>query len=138
MFLLFLAILAFSLARLFTSIWLQIWLDHGDGLQEERMQNATLFNETFSDIELKGYVTDNPRLWFYQTVYFLNLGVMVFIGLVKGILLAFQFLKGSARLHDAMLHRVMRSPMSFFDATPSGRILNRFSKDLDECKRQIK
>nr|AHK05653.1 ATP-binding cassette transporter sub-family C member 5 [Tigriopus japonicus] len=132
MFLLFLAILAFSLARLFTSIWLQIWLDHGDGLQEERMQNATLFNETFSDIELKGYVTDNPRLWFYQTVYFLNLGVMVFIGLVKGILLAFQFLKGSARLHDAMLHRVMRSPMSFFDATPSGRILNRFSKDLDE------
>eukprot|EP00094_Tigriopus_californicus_P010393 TCALIF_10025-PA protein Name:"Similar to ABCC5 Multidrug resistance-associated protein 5 (Homo sapiens)" AED:0.10 eAED:0.10 QI:113/0.84/0.78/0.92/0.76/0.71/14/0/1294 len=132
MFMLFLAILAFSLARLFTSIWLQIWLDNGDGLQEERMKNATLFNETFSDIELKGYVTDNPHLWFYQTVYFLNLGIMVVIGLVKGIVLAFQFLKGSSRLHDAMLHRVMRSPMSFFDATPSGRILNRFSKDLDE------
>eukprot|EP00741_Cyanophora_paradoxa_P006521 tig00001024_g6312.t1 len=36
------------------------------------------------------------------------------------------------RLFDAMLARVLRCPMSFFDTTPIGRILNRFSKDTDQ------
>lgn len=34
-------------------------------------------------------------------------------------------------LHDRMLGRVIRAPMSWFNTTPSGRIINRFSKDID-------
>lgn len=34
-------------------------------------------------------------------------------------------------LHEALLYNKMRSPQSFFDTTPSGRILNRFSKDIN-------
>lgn len=33
-------------------------------------------------------------------------------------------------LHHSLLHNKMHSPQSFFDTTPSGRILNRFSKDI--------
>jgi ABC-type multidrug transport system fused ATPase/permease subunit len=33
-------------------------------------------------------------------------------------------------LHNKMLTAVLRSPMSFFDTTPLGRIVNRFAKDM--------
>ena len=52
--LLFIAVILFALARLFSSVWLQIWLDHGDGREEERRENMTLYNQTFTSMELKG------------------------------------------------------------------------------------
>lgn len=36
-------------------------------------------------------------------------------------------------LHSILLSAVLRLPMTFFDVTPLGRILNRFSKDVDVC-----
>jgi ABC-type multidrug transport system fused ATPase/permease subunit len=38
-------------------------------------------------------------------------------------------LRAASALHDAVLARVLRAPVSFFDATPLGRVLNRFSRD---------
>ncbi|CAN8025494.1 unnamed protein product [Ixodes persulcatus] len=37
----------------------------------------------------------------------------------------------SLSLHSKMLNAVLYSPVSFFDTTPRGRVLNRFSLDLD-------
>ena len=37
----------------------------------------------------------------------------------------------STNLHNTMLKNIMSSKMSFFDTTPLGRIMNRFSKDID-------
>lgn len=34
-------------------------------------------------------------------------------------------------LHQHILYNVMRTPVSFFDITPVGRILNRLTKDVD-------
>ena len=34
-------------------------------------------------------------------------------------------------LHKSILRNIIASPMTFFDLTPVGRILNRFGKDLD-------
>lgn len=33
-------------------------------------------------------------------------------------------------LHDNMFKKVLRTPMTFFNDKPAGRVLNRFSNDL--------
>ncbi|XP_070543483.1 ATP-binding cassette sub-family C member 8-like isoform X1 [Ptychodera flava] len=39
-------------------------------------------------------------------------------------------IKAAKRLHDKMLCNVIHAPLRFFDITPIGRILNRFSNDI--------
>jgi ABC-type multidrug transport system fused ATPase/permease subunit len=39
--------------------------------------------------------------------------------------------KAALHLHNQAFANLMRAPMSFFDTTPIGRILNRFSRDQD-------
>lgn len=66
-----------------------------------------------------------------------NLGVYAILGVSQALfVLAGSFtmviggIRASRKLHDSMLGNILRSPMSFFDTTPLGRILNRFSKVL--------
>ena len=40
-------------------------------------------------------------------------------------------IKASRVLHQNILGNIVKSPMSFFDQTPVGRIVNRFAKDID-------
>jgi len=44
------------------------------------------------------------------------------------ILWIFCSIEASRKLHERMATAIFRSPMSFFDVTPAGRILNRFSR----------
>ncbi|XP_062699740.1 probable multidrug resistance-associated protein lethal(2)03659 [Aedes albopictus] len=41
-------------------------------------------------------------------------------------------MRASRKLHDAMFNGVTRASMYFFNTNPSGRILNRFSKDMGQ------
>ena len=43
----------------------------------------------------------------------------------------------SRRLHSCMLAALLRNRLSFFDATPVGRLLNRFSKDVEAVEEAI-
>ena len=46
-------------------------------------------------------------------------------------------LNASKSMHNAMLDCVVRGPMAFFDTTPIGRIVNRFTKDVDICDNNL-
>ena len=135
MFSIFFVVFLFTLVRLFTSIWLKIWLDDGDGTFKEIEFNGT--DEVQNDEEIRGNIAENPQLGMYQWVHGMSLVILVIIGLGKGFSMALALLKGSSRLHGRMLKRVMNCPMSFFDTTPAGRIINRFSKDMDERELKV-
>ena len=53
--------------------------------------------------------------------------IIIFLGAFS---LALAAIFASRMLHSKMLKNILRSPMSFFDTTPLGRVLNRFSKDI--------
>ena len=60
--------------------------------------------------------------------------LIILFGSITSVFHGFAFyytiLHACKSLHNRMLHRVLHSPMSFFDTNPSGRILNRFSTDV--------
>lgn len=50
---------------------------------------------------------------------------------VTAIAMAIGCLNAARDIHDNLLQQTLRLPMSFFDTTPLGRIVNRFAKDMD-------
>ncbi|XP_012874679.1 PREDICTED: multidrug resistance-associated protein 7 isoform X1 [Dipodomys ordii] len=67
---------------------------------------------------------------FYLTVYATIAGVNSICTLLRAVLFAAGTLKAAATLHRRLLHRVLLAPVTFFDSTPMGRVLNRFSSDV--------
>ncbi|KAF2399882.1 multidrug resistance-associated protein 1 [Trichodelitschia bisporula] len=67
-----------------------------------------------------------------------NVGVYFAIGIAASIMIVIQTMimwlfcsiQASRKLHARMANAIFRSPMSFFETTPMGRILNRFSSDM--------
>lgn len=50
---------------------------------------------------------------------------------------AYSMLRAARLTHRNMLCGVMRAPQAFFESTPTGRLLNRFSKDVDAIDSHI-
>lgn len=63
----------------------------------------------------------------YIKVYALLVLVLVVFRLVEGFVFIQIALRASLRLHDSTFARVLNGTLAYFDTTPLGRILNRFS-----------
>ncbi|BFZ17594.1 hypothetical protein BsWGS_20633 [Bradybaena similaris] len=98
-----------------SGIWLSAWTD-----------DPFLKNE--SNTRTDSYTS---KTYMYLGVYTI-LSLLQVIGNCVFVLLVYvQFVNASQRLHNSMLNTILHQPMSFFDTTPLGRILNRFSRDVD-------
>lgn len=73
----------------------------------------------------------------YAAIYASSMGVMLLFKLIRGVAFVKGTLRASSKLHDELFHKILRCPMKFFDTTPTGRILNRFSKDMDEVDTRL-
>uniref|UniRef100_A0A8C0HFU4 Multidrug resistance-associated protein 1 n=1 Tax=Chelonoidis abingdonii TaxID=106734 RepID=A0A8C0HFU4_CHEAB len=82
--------------------------------------------------------TDDPVINGTQQHTHVRLGVYGALGMSQGIAVfgysmavSIGGIFASRHLHIDLLHNVLRSPMSFFERTPSGNLVNRFSKEID-------
>ncbi|KAG8463488.1 hypothetical protein KFE25_004999 [Diacronema lutheri] len=75
---------------------------------------------------------------YYVAVYSaLTLGAAATV-YARALVVALASVEAGRRLHASALGSVMRSPMAFFEATPIGQILNRFSGDLQVVDVQLR
>ncbi|OLL26952.1 Metal resistance protein YCF1 [Neolecta irregularis DAH-3] len=73
----------------------------------------------------------NPSYAKYLGIYFiLGIGSSALTVIYTLILWIFCAIQSGRKLHEAMAKAIFRSPMIFFETTPIGRILNRFSNDI--------
>ncbi|XP_076338372.1 multidrug-Resistance like Protein 1 isoform X1 [Tachypleus tridentatus] len=103
----YLAMQSFSVG---SNIWLSAWSN--DKPQEDGTQDTS---------------QRNLRLGVYGTLG-AGQGIAALLG---SFFLSYGTMQASSLLHCQLLLNILRSPMQFFDTTPIGRIVNRFSKDID-------
>ncbi|CAN8001213.1 unnamed protein product [Ixodes hexagonus] len=99
-----------------------------------------------SGLWIKGWSTDAELPKAQQTESRRTIRIVVFavIGLLTGL---FAFLatcalfigaiRAARNLHENMVRCMFGAPVSFFDCTPLGRILNRIGKDIDQLDIQL-
>ncbi|XP_075666925.1 ABC transporter C family member 12-like isoform X3 [Castanea sativa] len=97
--------------RILSSTWLSFWTDQS--------------------------TSESYRPGYYILIYALLSFGQVAVTLANSYWLIISSLRGAKRLHDAMLHSILRAPMIFFNTNPTGRIINRFAKDLGDIDRNV-
>ncbi|KAL7405542.1 hypothetical protein ABVT39_002847 [Epinephelus coioides] len=95
--------------------WLSYWLHQGHGSS----------NVTSSQ---QGDVTLNPELHYYQEMFGGMILILLAICVIKCVAYDKVSFHASTTLHNNLLEKVRQLNMFFFDTTPSGRILNCFSR----------
>lgn len=100
----------------FVSVWINI----------EEFRNATL--NTTEGVTATKTVDWNTDFCLY--IYAGGLLLLFIVALARSMLFYKLAMISSQKLHDTMFTSVLAAPMRFFDTNPSGRILNRFSKDI--------
>ncbi|CAJ0583055.1 unnamed protein product, partial [Mesorhabditis spiculigera] len=108
---LFLGVYIFSsVLGVFSNLWLARWSDDAKKIQgDSNGENQTR----------------------YRLLVYAGLGVGQACSIcAASIIMALGMVRASRILHEGFLENILHSPMSFFDTTPLGRILNRFGKDI--------
>ncbi|XP_030600304.1 multidrug resistance-associated protein 4-like [Archocentrus centrarchus] len=106
--------------------WLVYWA-------REEFSNSTVLTVVSTENGIN--VTRSHReinLTFYLSIYSGLTAAAVVFGFVRSLVIFHGLVRSAQTLHNSMFSAVLRTPVSFFDINPIGRILNRFSKDVSQ------
>ncbi|XP_007472006.1 PREDICTED: multidrug resistance-associated protein 4-like isoform X1 [Lipotes vexillifer] len=108
--------IAAQVAYVLQDWWLSYWAN------EQSALNITVNGQ--------GNVTEKLDLYRYLGIYSGLTVSAVLFGIARSLLVFYVLVSSSQTLHNQMFESILRAPVLFFDRNPTGRILNRFSKDI--------
>eukprot|EP01130_Rhizamoeba_saxonica_P012730 TRINITY_DN5400_c0_g1_i3.p1 TRINITY_DN5400_c0_g1~~TRINITY_DN5400_c0_g1_i3.p1 ORF type:complete len:1259 (-),score=257.85 TRINITY_DN5400_c0_g1_i3:635-4294(-) len=111
------------LSKIGSNYWLALWSDAG-------------INGTATNTTITGDFASHGTYYFLGIYSAISAAQAVFV-FSRALSVAYAGVNGAKKIHNSMIKRVIRAPTSFFDTTPLGRILNRFTKDLYVIDEQI-
>ncbi|RUS23063.1 hypothetical protein BC937DRAFT_92822, partial [Endogone sp. FLAS-F59071] len=111
---------------------------HGQFLGLEQLSNQFMHRWMGKDEQTNfSSIYQKVDVNFYLIVYFLIGIATTCVFTIRSWLLYMGSLEASRRLHAKLLDRILRAKLRFFDTTPLGRIVNRFSSDMETIDRDI-
>ncbi|KAK7205031.1 P-loop containing nucleoside triphosphate hydrolase protein [Myxozyma melibiosi] len=81
--------------------------------------------------------TSESSLVYYLLIYGLISCIYILLSFLREGIVFYGSLVASVDIYERLLHRVMKATPRFFDITPVGRIMNRFSKDIESIDQVI-
>ncbi|XP_017337542.1 multidrug resistance-associated protein 4 isoform X1 [Ictalurus punctatus] len=107
--------------------WLAYWATE-QGKLNVLNQNLTFTNSI--NISLNQNVTQKLSTEYYLGIYSGLTVATVLFGFTRSLIMFKALVCSAQTLHNRMFNCILRTPVHFFDINPTGRILNRFSKDI--------
>ncbi|KAI9890890.1 MAG: hypothetical protein M1814_003529 [Vezdaea aestivalis] len=156
-----------QLGNVGTNIWIREWANsyhRKEMVAGQTLVNATAFHLTRphsstyygschssgtcswnvpnSKLTMTGVVTSTSddsgvNVMFYLSIYALIGVVYLVISLFREGLLFYGSLAASFTIHNRLMNAIVRAKFSFFDSTPLGQLMNRFSKDLEAIDQEV-
>lgn len=117
--------LALPLFGVLENAWLALWMNALSAAGDGPVQ-----------VMIRGWklpAGNGPGLLIYALTGLTSVALLF----VQFIFWSFRAISAGRDLHDAALAGVMGTRIRFFDATPVGRVLNRFSRDVDSVERDL-
>lgn len=105
------------------------WLTYWTNVEEIRMQNSNNSSASEDSMSLPNESNLMSRDMCIYVFTAVSVAVII-VSLTRSFLFFMVCMRASMNLHDRMFECITRARMYFFNTNTSGRILNRFSKDM--------